>query len=59
MNAACADLNRTLAAEVVNGWSFDEPFTKEALTGLLDQYRALGSAVAKFHNDQRNTLQEK
>lgn len=59
MNAACADLNRTLAAEVVNGWSFDEPFTKDALNGLLDQYRALGSAVAKFHNDQRNTLQEK
>lgn len=59
INAACADLNRELAAEVVNGWSLEEPFSKESLVKLLEQYRALGSAVAKFHNDQRNALQEK
>lgn len=59
INAACAGLNNELAAEVVNGWSFDEPFSKEALRELLNQYRTLGTAVSKFHNEQRQELEAK
>jgi len=59
LNDACTDLNREYALELVNGWSFDEPFTKEALAGLLSQYRTLGNHVADFHSKQRQELQAK
>lgn len=59
VNEACTDLNRQLAAEIVNGWSFDEPFTKEGLQELLLQYKALGNIVADFQAKQRKELSEK
>lgn len=59
LNDACTELNRQLAAEIVNGWSFDEPFSKEALENLLKQYRTLGNQVADFNAKQRKQLQEK
>lgn len=59
MNDACNDLNRQLAAEIVNGWSFNEPFTKEAFLELLNQYQALGNMVAEFQSRQRKLLLEK
>ena len=59
VNELAEDLNRQLAAEVVNGWSFDEPFSKDAFNKLLDQFKALGTQVAAFHNAERKALQEK
>lgn len=59
LNDACEDLNRQLALEIVNGWSFDEPFTKEAMAELLRQYSALASMVSNFQAGQRKKLQEK
>lgn len=60
VNELAEDLNRQLAAEVVNGWSFDdEPFSKEAFNKLLDQFKGLGTQVAAFHNAERKALQEK
>lgn len=59
MNDASSDLNKQMAIEIVNGWSFTEEFSKEALTSLLDQYKALGTHIADFHNAQRKALQEK
>lgn len=60
MNEASSDLNKQMAIEIVNGWSFtEEEFSKDALTSLLDQYKALGTHIADFHNAQRKALQEK
>jgi hypothetical protein len=59
MGDACTDLNRQLAVEIVNGWSFTEPFTKEGFQELLSQYSALGNMVADFQSKQRRILQEK
>lgn len=59
MNEASEDLNRHLAAELVNGWSFDEPFSKESLVDLLSQYRQLGTLVANFYNAQKKELEAK
>lgn len=51
--------NRILALSVVNGWSFDEEFTKEELNELFCQYRGLSEAVLKYHTDSRAKLLEK
>lgn len=59
MNEASSELNKQMASEIVNGWSFTEEFSKEALSFLLDQYNALGTHIADFHNAQRKALQEK
>lgn len=59
LNDACTDLNRQLAIEVVNGWSLDDPFSKESVSVLMTQYRSLGNAVADFQSSQRKALQEK
>lgn len=66
MNDACSELNRQLALEIVNGWSFitketgePTPFTREAFGELLDQYKALGNMVADFQSKMRSELQGK
>lgn len=59
LGEACEVLNRQLSAEIVNGWSFDEPFSKEAIVKLLDQYKALGTLVVDFYRTQRDELQAK
>lgn len=59
LNEACEALNLQLAMEVVNGWSFDEPFSREALAELLRQYKALANVVAAYQSDRRKALQEK
>lgn len=59
MNWRADELNDVLAAAVVTGWSFDEPFSKEALRQLLAQYKGLGTVVAKHFHDSRQSLQEK
>ncbi len=53
------ELNRQLAAEIINGWSFDEPFIKEGVKTLLQQYLALGNQVADFHFRGRAELDAK
>lgn len=59
MNWKADELNDALALAVVSGWSFDEPFSKEALANLLKQYKGLGTVVAKHFHDSRKSLQEK
>lgn len=59
MNWKADELNDALALAVVSGWSFDEPFNKEALANLLKQYKGLGTVVAKHFHDSRKSLQEK
>ena len=59
MNDAFSELNRQLALEIVNGWSFEEEFTKEALANLLYQYKPLANMIASFHAEQRKSQQEK
>lgn len=59
INWRTEELNKQLAAEIVTGWSFDEPFSKEALMELLNQYRGLAEAVAKHHADSRAELSAK
>lgn len=59
MNWRSDELNDSLALAVVSGWSFDEPFSKEALTNLLVQYKGLGTIVAKHFHESRQSLQEK
>ncbi len=59
MNDACNELNKQMALEIVNGWSFSEPFSKDGLRDLLGQYQALGNMVAEFQSNQRQALQEK
>lgn len=59
LNDFCNDINRQMAASIVNGWSFSEPFTREAFMQLLTQYSSLGNMVAEFQADQRKKMQEK
>jgi len=59
MNWKADELNDALALAVVSGWSFDEPFSKEAMDNLLKQYKGLGTVVAKHFHDSRKSLQEK
>lgn len=56
---AAVELNRALAAEIVNGWSFTEEFTREKLQTLLSQYRTLGNQVADFQTARRKQLEAK
>ena len=53
------ELNDALAVATVIGWSFDEPFSKDALQKLLNEYKGLGTVVAKHFNDSRKSLAEK
>lgn len=53
------ELNDALAVTVVTDWSFDEPFSKDALQKLLNEYKGLGTVVAKHFNDSRKSLSEK
>lgn len=59
MNWKADELNDTLAVATVIGWSFDEPFSKDALQKLLSEYKGLGTMVAKHFNDSRKSLAEK
>lgn len=59
LGEACSGLNHDLAVEIVNGWSFDETFSREALNELLVQYKALANDIADFHTEQRRKLSEK
>lgn len=59
LSERCAMLNHYLAVDLVNGWSFDEAFSKESLANLLSQYKALANHVADFHSEKRNKLAEK
>lgn len=53
------ELNDALAVAVVTDWSFDESFSKDALQKLLNEYKGLGTIVAKHFNDSRKSLSEK
>lgn len=59
MNWKADELNDSLAVATVIGWSFDEPFSKDALQKLLNEYKGLGTVVAKHFNDSRKSLAEK
>ena len=59
MNWRADELNDALAVATVIGWSFDEPFSKDALQKLLNEYKGLGTMVAKHFNDSRKSLSEK
>lgn len=59
MNWKADELNDALAIATVIGWSFDEPFSKDALKKLLNEYKGLGTMVAKHFNDSRKSLAEK
>ena len=59
MNWKADELNDALAVATVIGWSFDEPFSKDALQKLLSEYKGLGTIVAKHFNDSRKSLAEK
>lgn len=59
MNWKADELNDALAVATVIGWSFDEPFSKDALQKLLREYKGLGTVVAKHFNDSRKSLAEK
>lgn len=59
MNWKADELNDALAVATVIGWSFDEPFSKDALQKLLSEYKGLGTVVAKHFNDSRKSLAEK
>lgn len=59
MNWRADELNDALAVATVIGWSFDEPFSKDALQKLLNEYKGLGTMVAKHFNDSRKSLAEK
>ncbi|MBU4795582.1 phage tail assembly chaperone, partial [Salmonella enterica] len=53
------ELNDALAIAVVTGWSFDETFNKDVLKKLLNEYKGLGTVVAKHFHDSRKSLMEK
>ncbi|ATE85639.1 putative tail assembly chaperone [Salmonella phage St162] len=53
------ELNDALAIAVVTGWSFDESFSKDVLKKLLNEYKGLGTVVAKHFHDSRKSLMEK
>ena len=57
--SAADELNDALAVAVVTDWPFDEPFSKDALQKLLNEYKGLGTVVAKHFNDSRKSLSEK
>ncbi|ALA45604.1 tail assembly chaperone [Enterobacter phage phiEap-2] len=59
MNWKADELNDALAVATVIGWSFDEPFSKDALKKLLNEYKGLGTIVAKHFHDSRKSLAEK
>lgn len=59
MNWRADELNDALAVATVTAWSFDEPFTKDALETLLKQYKGLGTMVANHFHDSRKSLAEK
>ena len=59
MNWRADELNDALAVATVIGWSFDEPFSKDALQKLLNEYKGLGTMVSKHFNDSRKSLAEK
>ena len=59
MNWRADELNNALALAVVTGWSFDEPFSKEALSTLLNEYKGLGTMVADHFHKSRESLKEK
>lgn len=59
INYRAEDLNKQLAEEIVIGWSFSDPFSKEALRELLVQYRGLAQAVGKHHAESRAVLSAK
>lgn len=59
LNEACEELNLQLALEVVNGWSFDEPFSRDALAELFRQYKSLANVVAGYQSERRKALQAK
>lgn len=59
MNWRADELNDALALAVVTGWSFDEPFSKDAFEMLLKQYKGLGTMVAKHFHESRKSLSEK
>ena len=56
---AALELNRALACELVNAWSFTEPFNRENLQKLLEQYGALANQVADAHAARRKELEAK
>lgn len=56
---AVENLNKELAVDLVTGWSFDEPFTKEAFDTLLSQFRGLAEQVSAHHVKSRATLNAK
>lgn len=53
---AVEDLNRQLAGELIVGWSFDDPFSKQGAIELLAQYRGLADLVAKHYTKSREVL---
>lgn len=59
MNWRADELNDVLAEAIVIGWSFDNEFSKPALTGLLKEYKGLSTIVAKHFHDSKKSLQEK
>lgn len=56
MNWRAEELNDVLAATVVIDWSFTEPFSKEALVALLQQYKGLSTLIAKHFHDSKAEL---
>lgn len=52
-------LNKQFAAALVTGWSMDEPFTAEAFSALLDQFRGLAEQVSAHHIKSRDELNAK
>ncbi len=59
INYRAEELNKQLAVEIVTGWSFTDPFSKEVLRELVDQYRGLAQAIGKHHAESREALSAK
>lgn len=59
INYRAEELNKQLAVEIVTGWSFTDPFSKDALRELVDQYRGLAQAIGKHHAESREALSVK
>lgn len=58
-NWAVEPLNKQLAAALVTGWSITEPFSPEAFTELLRQFRGLAEQVSAHHVKSRDELNAK
>lgn len=58
-NWAVEPLNKQLASALVTGWSMTEPFTDEAFTELLNQFRGLAEQVSAHHIKSRDELNAK